>query len=110
MTPNRPEATCLIALRRTGSTRRSGSSPPSPVFDLAPIEFMATARVSCASCEMEPYDMAPVENRLTIDSTGSTSSTGTGSRSPSLKAKRPRRVMSRAACSSTLRVYSRKTS
>ena len=36
------------------------------------------ARVSCASCEIEPYDIAPVENRLTISSTGSTSSIGTG--------------------------------
>ena len=35
---------------------------------------MAMARVSCASWEMEPYDMAPVENRLTISETGSTSS------------------------------------
>ena len=35
MTPNRPEATCLIAERRSGSMRRSGSSPPSPVLERA---------------------------------------------------------------------------
>src|SRR3954453_19851160 len=69
VTPNRPDATCLIALRRAGSRGRSGSPPPSPVFDFAPIEFIAIARVSCASSEMEPYDMAPVENRFRIDST-----------------------------------------
>ena len=33
---------------------RSESSPPSPVFDLPPIRFMAIARVSCASAEIEP--------------------------------------------------------
>ena len=54
VTPNRPDAICLIAERRTGSCRRSGSSPPSPVFDLPPMLFMAIARVSCASIEMEP--------------------------------------------------------
>src|ERR671924_1968720 len=45
VTPNRPDATCLIALRResplTSGVYRVGSSPPSPVFDLAPIRFMA---------------------------------------------------------------------
>ena len=39
---------------------------------------MAIARVWCASSEIEPYDMAPVENRLTISLTGSTWSIGTG--------------------------------
>src|SRR3954469_4641795 len=65
VTPNRPEATCLMAERRrsplASATKRSGSSPPSPVFDLPPIRFMAMARVSCASAEIEPYDIAPVE-------------------------------------------------
>src|SRR5688572_2624264 len=70
VTPNRPDATCLIALRREGSYRRSASSPPSPVLDLAPSRFIAMARVSCASWLIDPYDIAPVENRLTMDSTG----------------------------------------
>src|SRR2546421_12506070 len=67
VTPNRPEATCLMALRRrsplASGTNRTGSSPPSPVLDLPPIRFIAIARVSCASAEIEPYDMAPVLNR-----------------------------------------------
>ena len=43
------------------------------------MRFMAIASASCASLLMEPYDMAPVLKRLTIDSTGSTSSSGIGS-------------------------------
>src|SRR3954471_13377056 len=66
VTPNRPDATCLIALRRrsplASGVNRIGSSPPSPVLDLPPSRFIAIARVSCASAEMEPYDIAPVEN------------------------------------------------
>ncbi len=65
---------------------------------------MAMARVSWASAEMEPYDMAPVENRFTISATDSTSSMGTGGRSPSRKRNRPRRVASSRLCSSTARV------
>ena len=34
---------------------------------------MASARVSCASFEIEPKDMAPVEKRFTISCAGSTS-------------------------------------
>ena len=34
--------------------KRSASSPPSPVFDLPPIRFMAIASVVCASREIEP--------------------------------------------------------
>ena len=75
-----------MAERRAGSYSRSGSSPPSPVLDLPPSWFMAMARVSCASWEMEPYDMAPVENRLTISETGSTSSIGIEARGPRLEA------------------------
>jgi hypothetical protein len=104
VTPKRPEATCLMDDRRAGSYRRSGSSPPSPVLDLPPSWFMAMARVSCASWEMEPYDMAPVEKRLTISETGSTSSTEIGCR-PDLKPKRPRSVISRSDCSFTRSVY-----
>ncbi|MCY1247180.1 hypothetical protein D9M72_604850 [compost metagenome] len=54
VTPKRPEAICLTAERRSGSSRRSTSSPPSPVLDLPPSRFMAIARVSWASLEMEP--------------------------------------------------------
>lgn len=104
MTPKRPEATCLIAERRAGSYSRSASSPPSPVLDLPPNWFMAMARVSCASLEMEPYDIAPVEKRLTISSTDSTSSREIGCLSD-LKPKRPRSVMRRSDCSFTRSVY-----
>ena len=48
------------------------------MFDLPPMRFIAMAIVSCASWLIEPYDIAPVANRLRIDSTGSTSSSGTG--------------------------------
>ncbi len=58
VTPNRPDATCLMALRRrsplASGVKRSGSSPPSPVLDRPPIRFMAMASVSWASAEMEP--------------------------------------------------------
>ena len=53
--------------RRSGSgLKRSASSPPSPVFDLPPMRFMAMASVVCASREIEPKDIAPVAKRLTI--------------------------------------------
>ena len=39
---------------------------------------MAWARVSCASRERAPCDMAPVENRRTMSVAGSTSSIGMG--------------------------------
>ena len=48
--------------------------------------------------------MAPVEKRLTMLETGSTSSSGTGGRSPSLNFSRPRRVMRFSDWSSTPRV------
>ncbi len=54
VTPKRPEATCLIEDRLAGSSNLSTSSPPSPVFDLAPRLFMAIAKVSCASGEIDP--------------------------------------------------------
>jgi hypothetical protein len=34
--------------------KRSGSSPPSPVLDRPPSRFIAMARVSCASAEIDP--------------------------------------------------------
>ena len=40
------------------------------------MRFIAIASVSCASREIEPSDMAPVENRFTISLAGSTSSSG----------------------------------
>ncbi len=98
----------MIALRRAGSYSRSGSSPPSPVLDLPPSRFIAMASVSCASIEMDPYDIAPVEKRLTISETGSTSSIGIGLPPRSLN--RPRRVISRSAWESTRFVYSLKIS
>ena len=54
--------------------------------------------------------MAPVENRFTIEVTGSTSSIGTGSRAPTFSSKSPRSVASRFDWSSTSREYSLKMS
>jgi hypothetical protein len=63
VTPKRPDATCLTALRRLSplgsGVKRAGSSPPSPVLDLPPMRFMAIASVSWASLEIEPNDMRP---------------------------------------------------
>ena len=102
VTPKRPLATCFMELRRS-SWNRSGSSPPSPVFDFPPIWFMASANVSCDSLEMEPSDIAPVEKRLTISRAGSTSSNGIGSSS---NPNSPRNVACRALSSSKCLVYS----
>ena len=69
VTPNRPLGDLLDrrAARSPGvGTNRSASSPPSPVLDRAPSRFIAIASVSCASAEIEPYDIAPVANRLTM--------------------------------------------
>src|ERR1700748_776729 len=58
VTPNRPDATCLTLLRRRSplgwGVRGSGPTPPSPVLDRPPMRFMAMARVSWASAEIEP--------------------------------------------------------
>ena len=82
VTPKRPEATCLIAERiespLASGLKRSASSPPSPVFDLPPMRFIAIASVVCASRLIEPKLIAPVAKRLTISLAGSTSSSGTG--------------------------------
>ena len=106
VTPNRPEATCLIAERMElpfgSGLKRSASSPPSPVLDLPPIRFMAIASVVCASREIEPNDIAPVAKRLTISLAGSTWSRATGLRFSSsalLSLNRPRKVNSRSDCS-----------
>ena len=97
MTPNRPEAICLmaersaLALPSAFGTSRFGFSPPSPVLDLPPRRFIARASVACASSDIEPYDMAPVQKRRTMFDAGSTAATSTGSRSDS-KASIPRRL------------------
>src|ERR1700735_2545213 len=61
VTPNRPLATCLTADRRESpfgsGLNRAASSPPSPVLDRPPSRFIAIARVSCASAEIDPYDI-----------------------------------------------------
>ncbi len=106
VTPNRPEATCLIAERMESpfgsGLKRSDSSPPSPVFDLPPMRFIAMASVVWASREIEPNDIAPVAKRRTICTAGSTSAIGTGLR-PSAAAdfnwNRPRMVSRRSDCS-----------
>jgi len=67
-----------------------------------PSRFIAMASVSCASFEIDPYDIAPVANRFTISFAGSTSSSGMGV-SAHLKSSRPRSVSSFACCSSISR-------
>ena len=57
-------------------SKRSESSPPSPLLLRALIRFIAMARVSWASWLMEPRDIAPVAKRRTMDEAGSTSSSG----------------------------------
>src|SRR3954451_17414221 len=109
VTPNRPEATCLMALRLLSplgsGVNRAESSPPSPVLDRPPRRFMAMARVSCPSPLIEPYDIAPEAKRLTIDSTGLTSRIRIDLDGSSLNVKRPRRVHRRSFWSSTSFVY-----
>ena len=56
------------------SPNLTGSSPPSPVLDLPPSAFIATANASCDSRLMDPSDMAPVTKRFTISLAGSISS------------------------------------
>ena len=75
VTPNLPDATCLIA-EHFSESNLSGSSPPSPELDFPPSLFIAIAIHSCASFEIEPYDIAPVLNLLTISEALSTSSSG----------------------------------
>ena len=95
VTPNRPEATCLIAEFQlsplASGLNRAGSSPPSPLSDFAPIRFMATLSVPCASALSAPSDMPGVMNRRRIPVIDSTSSTETGWR-PDLKSRRSRSV------------------
>jgi hypothetical protein len=82
VTPKRPDATCFMRQSRSRAlprvAKRCGLSPPSPELALPPMRFIAAARVSCASADRAPCDIAPVENRLAISWAGSTSSIGTG--------------------------------
>ena len=70
---------------------------------------MATASVSWASFEIDPYDIAPVANRFTISLAGSTSSSGIDC-SAHLKSSRPRNVRSLVCCSSINFWYFRNSS
>ncbi len=71
------------------------------------MRFIAMASVSCASRLIDPYDIAPVAKRLTIRSTGSTSSSGIGSEA-GFSRSRPRSVARCVLWSSTSFVYSLK--
>ena len=73
------------------------------------LSAVATASVGCASRLLDPYDLAPVEKRLTISLTGSTSSIGTGSRGEA-NLSSPRSVISRSAWLSMCAVYCLKMS
>ena len=70
--------------------QRLESSPPSPVLDLPPIRFIAIARDSCDSADIDPKLIAPVTNLLTISFAGSTFSISI--EFPSLNDIRPRSV------------------
>ena len=72
--------------------KRFASSPPSPVFDLPPIRFMAIAKVACASVDIEPKDIAPVANRFTISFADSTCSSGIAGPTD-LTSNKPRNVL-----------------
>ena len=74
------------------------------------MRFIAIAKVSWASEEIDPYDMAPVENRLMIEAADSTSSSGTAGLNPARIVKSPRNVISRSDWSFTPAVYCRKIS
>src|SRR5215213_9929748 len=74
VTPKRPLATCLTALRRLsplGSmVKRVGSSPPSPVLDFPPMRFMAMASVSWASFEVEEAAQGGEARAVLVEVTG----------------------------------------
>ena len=69
------------------------------------MRFIAMASVECASCEIEPSDMAPVAKRFTISLAGSTSSSGIGVAAV-LISKSPRSVIRRSLCSLMSFAYS----
>ncbi len=76
----------LLDRRALGASRPAAAGSariprrPRRCSSLPPMAFMASASVSCASFEIEPKDIAPVEKRFTISRAGSTSSSGTGAR------------------------------
>src|SRR2546426_7601111 len=70
------------------------------------MRFIATASVVCASTEIEPCDIAPVEKRLTISAAGSTSSIGTGFTRSRRNSNRPRKVIWRRDWSLMIAAYS----
>ena len=76
------------------------------MFDLPPMRFIAIASTVCASVEIEPSDIAPVEKRLTISAAGSTSSIGTGLQASNLNSNRPRSVIWRRDWSLISAAYS----
>ena len=84
MTPNRPDATCLIALRRkspfSSGVKRCGSSPPSPEFDLRadPVHRDRERLVRLGADRSERH-RAGDEPRRRSTRRGSTSSSGIGS-------------------------------
>ncbi len=71
MTPNLPEAICLI-FEVFSVPCLDLASPPSPELDLAPNEFIASARVSCASGDKAPKLIPAESNLLRIADIGST--------------------------------------
>ena len=58
------------------SARSAASSPPSPVFDLPPMRFMAAASVACFTSKWNRPTSHPVQAAMSF--AGSTSSIGTG--------------------------------
>ena len=70
------------------------------------MRFIATASVVCASVDIEPSDIAPVEKRLTMSFAGSTSSIGIGLRESNRKSNKPRKVMCRRDWSLMICAYS----
>ncbi len=83
VTPKRPLATCLMALRRQLAVGvravTSGVFTPFARVALAADAVHGDGQRSRGlRCVMEPSDIAPVTKRLTISLAGSTSSSGTG--------------------------------
>ncbi len=94
VTPNRPDAICLIdefALSPFArGFARAGSSPPSPLSLRAPIRFIAIDSVSCASGLSAPSEIPGASRRLRISVMLSTSSTGIGATPSRRKSSRSR--------------------
>ena len=67
---------------------------------------MATAKVACASVEIDPKDIAPVANRLTISFADSTSDTSMALLGSNLNSNKPRSVICRRLWSLIKLAYS----